>query len=65
MSDDAIILAHGSGGRLTHDLIRDVFLRHFANRWLSAQDDAAVWTPPSSPAGRLALTTDSYVIRPC
>ena len=64
MSQDAIILAHGSGGKLTHDLIRDVFVRHFANPLLNAQDDAAVWTPPSPAAARLAFTTDSYVIQP-
>ena len=64
MSQDAIILAHGSGGKLTHDLICDVFVRHFANPLLNAQDDAAVWTPPSPAAARLAFTTDSYVIQP-
>jgi len=64
MSKDTIILAHGSGGRLTHDLIRDVFVRHFANPLLNAQDDAAVWTLPPSTATRLAFTTDSYVIQP-
>ncbi|MDH7487896.1 MAG: hydrogenase expression/formation protein HypE [Anaerolineae bacterium] len=61
MKDEAILLAHGSGGRLTHELIRDLFLRELSNPFLDALSDAAVLPPQS---GRLALTTDSYVIRP-
>ncbi|MGB9594215.1 MAG: AIR synthase related protein, partial [Anaerolineae bacterium] len=61
MKDEAILLAHGSGGRLTHDLIRDLFLSELSNPFLDALGDAAVLPPQS---GRLALTTDSYVIRP-
>lgn len=61
MSADTILLAHGSGGKLTYDLIRDVFTKHFANPLLNVRDDAAVW---ASPAARLALTTDSYVVQP-
>jgi hydrogenase expression/formation protein HypE len=64
MSSDAILLAHGSGGRLTRDLIRDVFVRRFANPLLDAGDDAAVWDLHSSPGARLALSTDSYVVQP-
>ena len=64
MSKQTITLAHGSGGRLTHDLIRDVFVKHLANPILNAQDDAAVWAPPTSPKARLAFSTDSYVIQP-
>ena len=64
MSDSFVVLAHGSGGRLTHDLVRDVFRKHLSNPLLAAQDDAAVW-PATLPAGaRLALTTDSYVVQP-
>jgi hydrogenase expression/formation protein HypE len=64
MSADTILLAHGSGGRLSHELIRDVFLRRFGNALLNPQDDSAVF-PIDLPAGsRLALTTDSYVVRP-
>ncbi len=64
MSQEAILLAHGSGGKLTHDLIRDVFVRHLTNPVLDVQDDAAVWALPSSPETRLALSTDSYVVQP-
>ncbi len=61
MKDEAILLAHGSGGRLTHELIRDLFLSELSNPFLDALGDAAVLPPQS---GRLALTTDSYVVRP-
>jgi len=64
MPADVILLAHGSGGRLSHELIREVFLAHFGNALLNPQDDSAVF-PIDLPAGaRLALTTDSYVVRP-
>jgi hydrogenase expression/formation protein HypE len=66
---DRIILAHGSGGRLSHDLLRDLFLPHFPAPALARLDDAAVLAPaaatPSAAHGRrLAFTTDSYVVKP-
>ncbi|MBC7263005.1 MAG: hydrogenase expression/formation protein HypE [Chloroflexi bacterium] len=64
MSQDTILLAHGSGGKLTHDLIRAVFVKHFRNPWLDRQDDAAVWALTASTETRLALTTDCYVVQP-
>ena len=64
MSSDTILLAHGSGGRMTHDLIGEVFLRHFENSLLAAQDDAAVWVLANPGPERIALTTDSYVVSP-
>ena len=68
MPDKTILLAHGSGGKLTHDLIRDVFYRYLGNSLLNTQDDSAVWAlsrelAPDTGA-RLAMTTDSYVVRP-
>jgi hydrogenase expression/formation protein HypE len=62
MANDTILLAHGSGGRLTHELIRQVFARYLTNPLLDTQDDAAVWDLPAPT--RLAMTTDSYVISP-
>ncbi len=59
-----VLLAHGSGGRLMHELVRDLFVRHLDNSLLAARDDAAVWTLAASGAGRLAVTTDSYVVSP-
>ena len=60
--NDRILLAHGSGGRRSHELIRQVFAAHFDNPWLAALNDAAVFE--SLPPGRLAFTTDSYVVQP-
>ena len=41
MAEEKILLAHGSGGRLTHDLIRQVFLPRFSNPLLDILDDSA------------------------
>lgn len=60
--EDQVLLAHGSGGVLSHELIRDVFARHFANRFLDDLGDSAV--VDALPPGRLAMTTDSYVVQP-
>lgn len=55
-----INLAHGDGGELTHQLIRDVFIEAFGDK-KEALFDAAIFSAPSS---RLAVTTDSFVIKP-
>jgi hydrogenase expression/formation protein HypE len=54
-------MAHGGGGRLTQQLLRDVFLPAFANPQLDAAHDGALLE--AGPM-RLAFTTDSYVVRP-
>ncbi len=67
MTDDLILLAHGSGGKLGHDLVADLFARHFANPILHPLDDSAllpVPQSPHSPTPQLAFSTDSYVIHP-
>jgi hydrogenase expression/formation protein HypE len=56
-----ITLSHGGGGRATHDLVEAVFLRAFDNPLLAAREDQARFAVE---AGRLALTTDSYVVHP-
>lgn len=56
-----VLLAHGGGGRLMHQLIERVFAPAFSNPALDAQHDAAVLTAGGA---RLAMTTDSYVVRP-
>jgi hydrogenase expression/formation protein HypE len=58
---DKILLGHGSGGKLMHDLIEKVFLKHFNDPVLLAQGDSAVMPVPE---GRLAFTTDAYVVQP-
>ena len=58
--NDKILLAHGSGGRLSHDLIKNTLLRMLGNPMLNRLDDSAVFDIN----GRLAFTTDSYVVSP-
>ncbi|MRR10085.1 hydrogenase expression/formation protein HypE, partial [bacterium] len=58
-----VTLAHGSGGRLSHELIERVFCRRFDNQWLRQGDDAAAFSIQGS-GSRLAFSTDSYVVKP-
>jgi hydrogenase expression/formation protein HypE len=60
--EERIVLGHGSGGRMSHDLITRLFLPHFENPILSVGDDAAEVTAGSN--GRLAISTDSHVVWP-
>jgi len=60
---DKILLAHGAGGRLSHDLVHDLFLPHFPAPALAKLDDSAVVEPGTGP-GRLAFTTDCHVVKP-
>jgi len=59
---DKILLAHGSRGKLSHDLIEKLFLPHFDNPILARLDDSALIELESG--ARLAFTTDSYVVSP-
>jgi hydrogenase expression/formation protein HypE len=62
---DEILLGHGSGGQLTADLIRRVFLPAFDNHVLSALEDQAIVSLADGAQGpRIAFTTDSFVVRP-
>jgi hydrogenase expression/formation protein HypE len=56
-----IVLGHGSGGKLTADLIDKIFLPAFRNPILDQLDDQAVLTIAGA---RLAFTTDSFVVTP-
>jgi hydrogenase expression/formation protein HypE len=56
-----VLLGHGSGGLLTEQLLRDIILPAFANPVLDRLDDQAIL---ERPGGRLAFTTDSYVVTP-
>ena len=55
-----ITMAHGSGGESTSALIRDIFAKHFHNEILDKLEDSAV----VEGCGRLAVTTDSFVVTP-
>ncbi|MCA8968127.1 MAG: hydrogenase expression/formation protein HypE [Planctomycetes bacterium] len=60
--DETILLAHGGGGRLTGQLVSELFVPALDNPWLRTMSDAAVLPP--LPAGRPALTTDGFVVDP-
>ncbi len=59
---DRIVMGHGSGGKLMHDLIAKTFLPAFDNPLLRVGDDAAMFR--LSACSRLALSTDSHVVYP-
>jgi hydrogenase expression/formation protein HypE len=56
-----VLMAHGGGGTLMHQLLENIFGQAFSNPILDARQDSAQFTVPP---GRLAMTTDSYVVRP-
>ncbi len=60
---DRILLGHGSGGGLTADLIRRVFMPEFQNKTLMAMEDQATLSLGTK-SPRLAFTTDSFVVQP-
>ncbi|MGA9048514.1 MAG: hydrogenase expression/formation protein HypE [Dehalococcoidia bacterium] len=57
---ERILLAHGSGSKLSHDLIEKILAPPINNAILSRMDDSAVFEL----SGKLAFTTDSYVVNP-
>jgi hydrogenase expression/formation protein HypE len=59
---DTIVMGHGSGGKLSQDLIAHIFLPQFDNPALSAGDDAGVVS--TSQEERLAISTDAHVVWP-
>jgi len=56
-----IVMGHGSGGKLSAQLIRDLFLPAFDNEYLRKLDDQAVF---EAGGARLAFSTDSFVVTP-
>ncbi len=63
---EVILLGHGSGGRLTAQLVDDLFMPRFADPELARHGDAAVLDLPAGirEQGRLAFTTDAFVVSP-
>lgn len=57
---ERITMAHGSGGQASHELMERIFGRYFRNDVLAALEDAAVLDV----AGRIAYSTDSFVVTP-
>jgi len=58
---DRILLAHGGGGSLTHELVEKLFLPSLENPLLKTLDDSAVLMMGGK---GYAFTTDSYVVKP-
>jgi len=56
-----ILMAHGGGGKLMHQLIEEMFVPTFGNAMLNVRHDAATM---NLQGGRFAFTTDSYVVQP-
>jgi hydrogenase expression/formation protein HypE len=65
IKDSLITLAHGSGGKATHELINNLFLEYLSNPILEKLEDQATLeiNSPNSKA-KLAFTTDSFVVDP-
>jgi hydrogenase expression/formation protein HypE len=61
MRDDIIILGHGSGGKLSHQLLDELIIPTLSGIAPKNQNDAAIL---EHNGGRLAFTTDSYVVDP-
>jgi hydrogenase expression/formation protein HypE len=63
---DVILLGHGSGGRLTAQLVDELFMPRFADPELARHGDAAVLelSDGIGEQGRLAFTTDAFVVSP-
>lgn len=61
MNNDIILLGHGSGGRLTHQLLDELIIPIVSRAASSGQNDAALL---DAVPGRMAYTTDSFVVDP-
>ena len=60
--DDQIVIGHGSGGRMTADLIKRIFYPPFDNPALLVGDDSAILE--LSETGHIAVSTDSHIVSP-
>ena len=61
MKEERILLSHGSGGKLSYNLIKELFLANFNNIYLKKLDDGALLNIGSL---NLAYSTDSYTVDP-
>jgi hydrogenase expression/formation protein HypE len=61
LREERITMAHGAGGKATHTLVEALFLEAFRNPLLEPLEDQAVFAVQP---GRMALTTDSFVVSP-
>jgi hydrogenase expression/formation protein HypE len=61
---DQVTLSHGAGGKASHDLIEGLFLDELRNPLLESLADSAIVSLDDDAGGRLAFTTDSFVVKP-
>ena len=59
---DSILIGHGSGGTLTHDLIKCLFQKYLGNEFLNAGNDGAVL--PAQNGEKLVISTDAHIVSP-
>lgn len=64
--EKTVVIGHGSGGRMTHELIADVFKSAFGNPILNSSNDYACLPLPGKAnlKGRLSVSTDAHVVNP-
>lgn len=60
---DQIVLGHGSGGKMTHDLIRSIFQVRLSNSYLEGGNDGAV-LPSAGQDNEIVVSVDSHVVTP-
>lgn len=62
---EEILLGHGSGGRMTLDLIKDIFHKHFSNPILDKGNDFAdLILEGKASVGKLVMSTDAHIVKP-
>ncbi len=61
MKNENILLGHGSGGKLSRELIEKLFMKHFNNEMLQQQGDSSILPVEGN---LLCFTTDSFVVDP-
>jgi len=61
MTNNKITLAHGNGGKLSSELINEIFKKSFSNEILNPLNDSAVLNIQGK---KIAFTTDSYTVKP-
>lgn len=62
--DEQIVIGHGSGGRMTHDLVKKIFQSQFKNSILMQGDDGAVIHYPDHSEFDIVVSVDSHVVTP-
>src|SRR3972149_11572683 len=62
--NEQVVMGHGAGGRMSHQLIQKAFLPAFDNPALRAGDDAARLESDLHHTSNLAISTDAHVVMP-